>query len=80
MGVPAHSYGEYKMSWNPHTFWTVKGINGAIKNFLLKNSFPKKKEKKFYKSFQRAGEAINAFSKIFIYEHFPRTIFVPSYL
>ena len=74
------------MSRNSHVILERKNINGAIKNLLLKNSFPKK-EKKNYKSFQRArertpgpGEAINAFSKIFIYEYHLHTIYASSYL
>ena len=51
---------KYKMHWNPHTFLGRKNINGAVKNFLLKNSFPKKEKKNIYiyKSFQhtRASE------------------------
>ena len=76
------------MSRNPHV--TSAKISSSepqnlVKNFLIKNLFPKK-EKKNYKSSQRAseapgpgpGEANNAFSKIFIYKHHTHTIFLPS--
>ena len=53
------------MSPISHVFWTGKNINGDIKNFLLKNFFSFL-GKKFYKSSQRAREAMNAFSKICI--------------
>ena len=66
MRDPGHFYGKYKLSWISHAILGRKNINGVIKNFLIKNSFPKNKEKKFINHFN-ACEAINAFSKIFIY-------------
>ena len=55
------------MSPISHVFWTRgKNINGDIKNFLLNFFFFFFRKKKIYKSSQRAREAMNAFSKIFI--------------
>ena len=51
MRDPAHFYGKYKLRWNCHAIWIVKNINGVIKNFLLKNSFPKNKDKNFINHF-----------------------------
>ena len=44
-------------------FLALKGYKMNHEKLLLKNSFPKNKEKKFYKSLQRARDPLHAFSR-----------------
>ena len=82
MGGLAHFHGHLprhqKMCQNPHTFLGHKNINGVIKNFLLKNSFPKNKEKIFINRFNARARQYTRFQKYVLTIYASSSLLIPS--
>ena len=82
MGGLAHFHGHLprhqKMCQNPHTFLGHKNINGVIKNFLLKNSFPKNKEKDFINRFNARARQYTRFQKYVLTIYASSSLLIPS--